>query len=59
MGMNCENPSQEEIVAASGTAAEVAVKVAMAAKAAAQEKAIIAAKSYVCSKKALRVGSKF
>ncbi|XP_071702995.1 uncharacterized protein [Rutidosis leptorrhynchoides] len=50
-----DNPSQEEIVAASKAAAEVAVKVATSARAAAQEKAIIAAKAMAAAKKALEL----
>lgn len=48
-----DNPSQEEIVAASRSAAEVAVKAAMAARATAEEKAVIAAKAMAAAKKAL------
>ncbi|XP_076894738.1 uncharacterized protein LOC143547127 [Bidens hawaiensis] len=49
------NPSQEEIVEASRTAAEVAAKVAMVARAAAQEKAVIAARAMAAAKKALEL----
>ncbi|XP_076952740.1 uncharacterized protein LOC143626572 [Bidens hawaiensis] len=50
-----DNPSQEEIEEASRTAAEVAVKVAMVARAAAQEKAVIAARAMAAAKKALEL----
>lgn len=50
-----DNPSQEEIVIASRSAAEVAVKVAMAARALAEEKAVIASKAMAAAKKALEL----
>ncbi|XP_076936259.1 uncharacterized protein LOC143603318 [Bidens hawaiensis] len=50
-----DNPSQEEIVEASRTAAEVAAKVAMVARAAAQQKAVIAARAMAAAKKALEL----
>ncbi|XP_024973488.1 uncharacterized protein LOC112511964 [Cynara cardunculus var. scolymus] len=53
------NPSQEEIVTASRSAAEVAVKVAMAARATAEEKAVIAAKAMAAAKKALEFVASF
>ncbi|XP_071693880.1 uncharacterized protein [Rutidosis leptorrhynchoides] len=54
-----DNPSQEEIVAASKAAAEVAVKVATSARAAAQEKAVIAAKAMADAKKYLELVATF
>ncbi|KAI3813675.1 hypothetical protein L1987_18404 [Smallanthus sonchifolius] len=53
--LSSDNPSQEEIVAASRAAAEVAVKAAMVARAAAREKAAIAAKAMAAAKKALEL----
>lgn len=53
--LSTDNPSQEEIVEASRSAAEVAVKVAMAARALAEEKAVIASKAMAAAKKALEL----
>ncbi|KAJ9557585.1 hypothetical protein OSB04_012199 [Centaurea solstitialis] len=50
-----DNPSQEEIVEASRAAAEVAVKIAIAARAVAQEKALIATMAMAAAKKALEL----